>query len=172
RCDAIGMRQLLLHLTQRRLRPLALGQIEHEREALLSTFVEDRRTDQQWHAAAVLAEILLLERPRHSGHPQLLNGKGGPFRRSEVRPPQSAREEVLAVVSYCAKIGVVGVENLALRIPDANPDNVGVKQAPYLRLALRQITVEMGVLERDRRLGSEELQHRDPGRRENAGRQV
>src|SRR5208283_4653361 len=105
RCDAIGMRQLLLHLTQRRLRPLALGQIEHERDALLSTFVEDRRADQQWHAAAVLAEILLLERPRHSGHPQLLYGlgrAGGPFRRSEVRPPQSAREEVLAVVSHRA----------------------------------------------------------------------
>ena len=58
------------------------------------------------------------------------------------------------------------------RIPDANPDNVGVEQAPYFGLAFRQITVEMGVLQRDGCLGSEELQHRAPSRRENAGRQV
>ena len=73
-CDAVRMRQLHLHLAVAalalacfRFRPLALGQIEHERDALVSTSFEGRRPDQHRHAAAVFPQIFLLEWLRDPG---------------------------------------------------------------------------------------------------------
>ena len=95
-----------------------------------------------------------------------------PFRRSQVRPADAARGEVLAVVSHDAEKRVIGLDDPAVEVPDEDPDDIGVDQAPDLGFAFRQIAVETGVLQRDRRLGGEELQHRYPGRREDPRSQV
>jgi hypothetical protein len=39
-------------------RALALGQIQHEGDALVALFVERSRPDQHWHTTAVLTEVL------------------------------------------------------------------------------------------------------------------
>src|SRR5262249_26493919 len=43
-------------------RALALGQIEHECNALVAALFEKRSTNKHWNAAAVFPNILLLER--------------------------------------------------------------------------------------------------------------
>ena len=67
---------------------------------------------------------------------------------------------------------VIGLEDPPFEIPDEDPDDVGIDQAPDLRFALLKIAVQTGIFQRDRRLRGEQLQHRDPGRREDAGGQV
>src|SRR6266568_2103726 len=68
RRDAVGVRELHQGLAVAPLafaslgfRPLALGQIKHERDTLVSLFVKRGRADQHRQAAAVLAEILLFK---------------------------------------------------------------------------------------------------------------
>jgi len=56
----------LLALPQGLFRPLSLGQIDDEADALLPLFVERGHADQHGDALAVLAEILLLERLHRS----------------------------------------------------------------------------------------------------------
>ena len=91
-----------------------------------------------------------------------------------VRSVQRRRpdDEILAVVSHHLQERIIGLEDLALAHRNADPDDVGVDQAPDLRLAFREIAVQTGILQRDRRLRGEQLQHGDPGRREDAGGQV
>ena len=66
--DAVGVRKLHLHLAEPPLalarlgfHSLALGQVEHEGDTLGPALLEGRPADQHGHAAAVLAEVLLLE---------------------------------------------------------------------------------------------------------------
>ena len=95
-----------------------------------------------------------------------------PFRRRQVRPAHATRDEILTIVSHHAEKRVIGLDDLPFEIPDEDPDDVGVDQAPDLRFAFCEIAVQAGVLQRDRRLRGEQLQHRDPGRREDARGQV
>src|SRR6516162_11097967 len=46
---------------ERLFRPLALGQIEHERDALLGAFGDERGANKHGNAAAIFPKILLLE---------------------------------------------------------------------------------------------------------------
>src|SRR5260370_2905808 len=48
----------------------------------------------------------------------------------------------------------------------------GLLGAPALAVFLLQIRIEVGILERDRGLGGDQLQHRAPGRREDPGSQI
>src|SRR5215469_2873173 len=95
-----------------------------------------------------------------------------PFRRGEVRPAQATRDEILTVVSHHAEKGVIGLENPTSKLPDDDPDDIGINQAPDLRFALGEIAIQLSIFERDRRLRGEQLQDRDPTRREDAGSQV
>ena len=95
-----------------------------------------------------------------------------PFRRRQIRPAQAAGGDILAVVSHQAEKGVIGLENRTLEIADEDADDVGVDQAPDLRFALGKVAVQAGILQCARRLRGEQLQNRDTGRREDAGRQV
>src|SRR5258706_457561 len=73
-----------LALSRAGFRPLALGQIQQEGDALVALFVERGRADQYRHAAAVLAEVLLLEGLDGPSHSYLCPGTRGavtPFRR-------------------------------------------------------------------------------------------
>ncbi|CAB3810789.1 hypothetical protein LMG28614_07331 [Paraburkholderia ultramafica] len=65
---AVGVRQFCLHRAIAPLapaglflRPFALGQIEHERDAFLPSCFESRPTDHDGHATAVFPVVLLFE---------------------------------------------------------------------------------------------------------------
>jgi hypothetical protein len=47
--------------------PLALGQFEREDNALVAAFFEQRSADSYGHAAAIFAEVLLLDRMKSPG---------------------------------------------------------------------------------------------------------
>ena len=95
-----------------------------------------------------------------------------PFRRRQIRPAYTTRDKILAVVAHHLEKGVIGLDDPAFECKDEDPDDVGVDQAADLRLALLKIAIQTGIFQRDRRLRGEQLQHRDPGRREDAGGQV
>ena len=174
-----GVRQLhlrlavpLLALAQRRFRPLALGQIEHESDRLVSSFFDRRRTQQNGDAAAVFPEVFLLNRQPDPSPFVLFDPLCvalAPVPGGQILPVDAARREVLTVVSDDPEKRIIGLENRTIEVPDEDADNVGFHEAPDLRLAFRQVAVEMGVLQRDRRLRGEERQHRDPGWREDPG---
>src|SRR5262249_15991550 len=81
-------------------RPLALGQIERERDDTIG--LEHRRADQHGYAAAVLAPVLLLE---WLNRPERLQVRArprvpvAPFRRRHPGPMQATRSDVPTVVS-------------------------------------------------------------------------
>ena len=78
----------------------------------------------------------------------------------------------MMVVPYHFKKRIVGVDNLPVEIPENYADDVGVDQAPDLRLAFREIAVQTRILQRRRGLRREQLQHDDTARREDARSQV
>src|SRR5208337_395072 len=124
---------LLFALAQRSLRPLLLGQIKDESDALVSAFFEDRPANQHGHTATIFTEILFLERMCRSGPIQLFKSlfvSLAQFRRCQVRPADAAREEVLTIVSNHAEKRVICVIDLAIQIPDDDTDDVGVDQTP------------------------------------------
>ena len=176
------MRQLHLHRAVTPLalagfgfRPLALGQIEHERDAFGRTFFERDRTDQHGHTAAVFAEVLLLEGLDGPDHLQLGHGPGvavAPFRRRQIRPAQATGDEIRPVVADYPQKRLVRLDDPAVESPDDDADDIGIDQAPDLGFTFREIAVQTGILQRDRRLRGEQLQHRELGRREDAGGQI
>ena len=136
-------------------------------------FLEGRHADEHGHAAAVFPEVLLLERlqsPAHFelGHPASFVAIT-PFRGSQVRPVQATRDEILAVVSHHGEERVIRLENPTFELPDEDPDDVGVDQAPVsLDSRSARSRYKPAVLERDRGLRGEQFQHRGACRREDA----
>jgi hypothetical protein len=53
-----------------------------------------------------------------------------PFGRCQIRPPQSTRGEIVAVVPHDAKKRFVRLDNPAIEVPDEDPHEVGVDQPP------------------------------------------
>jgi len=68
------MRKVRLRIVQRSLDVLALRQIHHESDALVSVPLENRAGDQNRHAAAVFAKVLFLPRLGSSSRLQLRQG--------------------------------------------------------------------------------------------------
>jgi hypothetical protein len=166
---------LSLSLAQRILRALALRQIEHECDALVTALFKCCPTNQHGHTATVLSSVLLFERLEPAATFLLFDPcviPVAPVRRRQVRPPYAARNQVFAIVVHHAKKFVVGLKYATLEIPDQNSDDIGIDQAPDFRLALRDVAIQVGILQCDRGLRGEQLQDRDPGRREDARRQV
>src|SRR5262245_31951571 len=119
------------------LRAFALGQIENERNALVATFLEQRAADQHWHAPAIFPEILLLERLKNPGRAQFREGAfvpTAPFGRRQIGPAQATRSDVFVVVLQHAEKRIIGLENLAVEIPQTNSDDIRVHQAPNPRI--------------------------------------
>jgi len=156
RRDAISVRERHLRfavsplaLAQVLLRLLAHGQIEHEGDALVPTFLEARCADEYGDTAAVFPEVLLLERCAGSGHLQLFNGPCvgvAPFRRRQVRPAYATQDKILSIVSDDTEKRVIGIQNPPFVIPDEDPDDVGVDQTADPRLSFAEIAVKTGVL--------------------------
>ena len=153
-CDAIGVRQLHLHvaisalgLACLRFRTLALAQIEHEGDGLLWFFADRGAADQHGHAAAVFAEVFLLawldrSGSRHFRHPP--HGIVAPFRRREDGPAHAACGEILTIVPDDVEKCVVGLENSTFHVPDENSHDVSVDQAPDFRFASFDLSVQPG----------------------------
>src|SRR5271167_421632 len=101
RRDAIGVSERHLRfavsplaLAQLLLRPLALGQIEHKGNALVSAFVEGRSAEKHGHAAPVFAKVLLLESFVASGRSELYHSPFEsivPFGGCHRRPAEATR---------------------------------------------------------------------------------
>src|SRR5258708_28989816 len=127
RRDAITLRERHLRfavsplaLAQLLLRPLALGQIEHIGNALVSAFVEGRSAEEHGHPAAVLSKVLLLERFVASGRPELYRSpflSVVPFGGCQLSPAEATRKEIVAAVSHHAEKCFVGLENATFKIP-------------------------------------------------------
>src|SRR6266851_4130105 len=101
----------------------------------MATLLEGRDADQHGNTAAIFSEVLLLEWLKNSRRSVLLYQSAvsfAPLRRSEVRPPYAARDEILMLVSHDAEKGFVGLQNPAVEIPHEDADDVGVDQAPDL----------------------------------------
>src|SRR5258705_7115725 len=145
------MRQLLrfgqISLTSHQsfLGALALRQIEHECDALVSFFAERSQTDQHGHAAPNFPKVLLLEWLDCPGPLQLCISPRvalAPFRWRQVRSVQAARDKILSIVSPHAEKRVICLKNATFEIPDDDPDDVGVDQAPDLCFVLFELTVQ------------------------------
>ena len=70
------------------------------------------------------------------------------------------------LISQHAKKRLVGLHDLTVEIENEYPDDIGVDQAPDLRLPFLKIAIETRVLQRDRGLRRQQFQDRDPSRRE------
>ncbi len=111
---------------------LALGQVEHESDALIPAFLEGCHADQHGNTGAVLPEVLLLKRLKGPGYLVFLYQSRvaiPPLRRREVRPPYMAGDEVLMIVPHDVEKGLIGLQNPAAEIPDKDADDVGVDQS-------------------------------------------
>ncbi len=128
---------------------LALGQIEHESDALVSPFFEGCHTDQHGHAGTVFPEVLLFERLQTPGplvFPDALCLAVEQVRGRYIRPAHAACDEILTLVSDDAKEGVIGLKNATVEIPEKYPDKIGVEQEGVQQLLARQ-----GLRHRDHR---------------------
>ena len=170
------MREFGARSVQRVLGALALGQVEDVCHTLVSGVLKGRHTDEHGHAAAVFPKVLLLERLQGSAHFELGHPVSfvaiTPFRRSQVSPVQATRDEIVTVVSHHGEKRVVRLENPPVDFPDEDPDDVGIDEAPDPRFAFGEIAIQARILERDRGLRGEQLQHRGARRREDARGEV
>src|SRR5712671_6252834 len=146
-CPTAGVGQLLrfgqIGLTshQSLLGALALGQIEHECDALVTALFKCCPTNQHGHTATVFSRVFLLERLEPAATFLLFDPcviPVAPVGRRQVRPPYAARNQVFAIVVHHAKKFVVGLKNATFEIPDENSDDVGIDQTPNLRFAFLQ----------------------------------
>src|SRR5271169_836424 len=79
---------------------LLFAQVENEYDALVRT-LNPRASNQDGHAAAVFPEILLLVCLKNPSCQELCHGTFvalAPFGRRQIRPAQSTRDKILAVV--------------------------------------------------------------------------
>jgi len=94
------------------------------------------------------------------------------LRRRHVLPADRSRNQLLPSTAGHVQNRIVVVADVTVGIPEQDSDDVGINEPPDAGLAFLQITVEQGVLERDRGLSCQQLQHRDPVRRESVRRQA
>ena len=105
------------------------------------------------NAAAIFTEVLLLSCLNGSFRLFLCHGAFSvvePLRRCQVLPAHATRDEIFPAVSQHVEKSIVGLRYFTSDIPDEDPDNIGVDEAPNLGFALFKIAVKTGILERDR----------------------
>src|SRR5258706_2008721 len=136
--EPLRFRQVRFTSSESLVRPLLFAQVEDERDTLVSTF-KQRASNQDGHPAAIFPEKLLLVWLRSPGVLQAQHGTFVallPFGRCQISPEHSTRDEILTAVLQHAQKGFIGAHDTrAFDIPDENPQNVGVDQAPDLILA-------------------------------------
>ena len=162
--------QIRFAASERFFRALPLRQVEHEGHAFVAAVFESGVANEDQHATAVLAEVLLLIVSHGSSPPELLEPlfvtRLDPFGGCHVSPGEAAAEEILSLVSYDPEKRVVGIEYPSVEIPNEDSDDVGVDHATNSGFAFGELSIEIGIFQRDRGLRGEQLQHRDTGWRE------
>src|SRR5262249_50213556 len=68
--------------------------------------------------------------------------------------------------------GIIGIDDSLVASPNDDTDDIRIDETPNARLALPEVVVEAAVLERDRRLPSEQLENAEPGWREDGGAEI
>src|SRR5262249_46838832 len=99
-------------------------------------------------------------------------GALAPFWRGQSGPAQAARNQVLTVISDDTEKRVIGLKNSTFEVGNEDANDVGVDQKPNLSFAIFEVAIKPRILERDRRLRRQHLQHRDALGRENARSQM
>src|SRR6266481_9145131 len=169
-CPTAGAGQLLrfgqIGLTshQSLLGALALGQIEHECDALVTALFKCCPTNQHGHTATVFSREFFFERLEPAATFLLFDPcviPVAPVGRRQVRPPYAARNQVFTVVAHHAKKFAVSLKNATFEIPDENSDDVGIDQAANPGLPFPEIVVQAHVFDGDHRLVGEGLDKRD-----------
>src|ERR1700722_3881927 len=171
----LRFRQVRFTTSEGFLRPLLFTQIEHECDTLVPASLKQRGADQHRHAVATFPEKLLLVWLNSPGSLQVRHGAfvaRAPFRRRQIRPAHSARDEIVAAVLQHAQKRFVGLDDRTFEVPEEDPQNVGVDQAPDLTLAILEIAIELRILQRDSSLRRKHFQHRDAARSESVWRQI
>src|SRR5262249_10945063 len=150
--------------TYLRFRALLFARVEHEGDSLASASFEERGAPVDRDAAAVSPYYLALGR---------LSGRGrqefrycpvlgfAPVGRYQIGPADLPRHQLVTAVLHQPEKGVIRVDNRAVEIPDADAHDIGVDQASNPGFAMGPIVVKPRILERDRRLSREDLQHGD-----------
>src|SRR5262249_43281518 len=82
-----------------------------------------------------------------------------PLRRDHVPPSHATPRDFSMVVLQQAKEGFIGPKDRAFGVPGHDSENGRVHQAPDLRLAIFEIAIEPGVLQRHSRLRDEHLEN-------------
>ena len=180
RRDAVRVRQLHLRLAVAPLAlarlgfcSLALGQIEHESDTLVRRF-HRRPPRRSARARGCRPSGSIPSRTAGRFRSRCSSARARSLRSLAIRaasdPSSCRRPETRSSRSYptMRRNASLASRIRPSRSPDADPDDIGVDKAPDLRFAFRQIAVQAGVFQRDRRLRGEQLQHRDPRRREHA----
>src|SRR5207247_4587818 len=80
-------------------------------------------------------------------------------------------DETLTAEAHDVEKRITGLQNPTFKVPDDDPNDVGVDEASDLRFAFSDIAVQSRIFQRDRSLRGEQLQHRDSRRCKNMGRQ-
>src|SRR5260370_13422962 len=171
----LRFRQVRFTTSEGLLGPLLFTQIEYECDTLVPTSLKQRGTDQHRHAVPVFPEKLLLVWLNSPGSVQFCHVAFvalAPFRRRQIRPAHTTRDKIFTAVLHHAQKRFVGFDDRTFEVPDEDPQNVGVDQAPDLPFAILEIAIELRILERDCRLRRKHLQHRDAVRSENVWRQI
>src|SRR5262245_31391989 len=99
-------------------------------------------------------------------------GALAPFWRGQSGPAQAAQNQVLTVMPDDTEKRVIGLKNSTFEIGNEDSNDVGVDQTPNLSFAIFEVTIKPRILERDRGLRRQHLQHRDALARKNARSQA
>src|SRR5229473_7401091 len=130
--------------------PLLFTQIEHESDTLVPTSLKQRASNQHGHAAAIFPEILFLVWLNRPGSLQFCDGAFvalAPFGRRQIGPAHTTRNESFTTVLQHPQKRFVGPDDRTFKAPDADPQNVGIDQAPNLPFAICEIPIEPRILE-------------------------
>src|SRR6516162_6263133 len=83
-----------------------------------------------------------------------------------------ARNKIVSLEAQHVEKRIVGFDDATFEVPDDDPDDIGVDEAPNLRLLLLKIAIQSGIIEGDCRLRCQQFQYRHAARCKGAGSQV
>lgn len=115
----------------------ASSEVEHERDAVVARTLEHGRPDEDGDARPVLPPVLFLAEAGDTGPVQLLDRAlvdVAPLARREVRPPDVARQELLARMTQEVCQRRVHLEDPPVQVADEDPDDPRPRQPGEPRL--------------------------------------
>ncbi len=145
--------QISLATPQSFLGTLLFTQIENVGDPLVRLAFEASCPDQDRHTAAVLPEILFLTGLHHAGRLELFSLVASvrllPFRRRHVEPSKPCLQ-ILALVPDHMEKRIIGIDKSSVQIPDDDPDDVRIDQAPDPPVTFFKIPIKPRILKRYR----------------------